>query len=35
MFAISDQFAWQARYIVDIRLAEELWIEFHAMISFP
>ena len=31
MLAISDQLAWQARHIVDIRLAEELWIEFHAL----
>ena len=34
MFAIPHQLAWPARDIVDIGLAEELWIEFHAMVSF-
>jgi hypothetical protein len=29
MLAVSDQLAWRARHIVDIRLAEELWIELH------
>src|SRR5258706_4707974 len=31
MFAIPDQLTWQARDIVDIRLTEELRIEFHLM----
>src|SRR5882724_1798985 len=35
VLAIADQLAWQARHVVDIRIAEELWIHFHAMIPSP